>query len=378
MSGAGPPIPRVALDPAALGLLMPMFIWLDPDCRIKDAGPTLRKIVRKPFIGACLTSVLLPRRPASIRHADDLMRANRIRLAFADPPGTGFKGVAVPLPEGQGVLINLSFGYGVREAVRDHGLSDTDFAATDLAIELLYLAEAKNAVMAELDQMNRRLLGAKQQAELQAMTDTLTGLGNRRALEQALARSIAAARPFGLMQLDLDHFKAVNDTLGHAAGDLVLMHVAQALRDSVRNGDLVARTGGDEFVILLQGLADFAPIRRIGMSLLARLEQPVLYLGHPCRVSASLGAVLQDCMPEGKSADTLLAEADRALYLSKNAGRGRLTMIDPTGQITTIPGRVSLSDGACNGACSYPSPCNDEAHGAASTQPAPDASGSGG
>ncbi|MGY6536834.1 MAG: GGDEF domain-containing protein [Pararhodobacter sp.] len=375
MNDIDQPMPCVTLDPAALGLLMPMFIWLDPTCRIRDAGPTLRKIVRKPFIGAFLTSILLPRRPALIRNADDLTRANRIRLAFADPPWTGFKGVAVPIPEGQGVLINLSFGYGVREAVRDHGLSDTDFAATDLAIELLYLAEAKNAVMAELDQMNRRLLGAKQQAELQAMTDTLTGLGNRRALDQALSRSISAAQPFGLVLLDLDHFKAVNDTLGHAAGDTVLMHVAQALRDSVRSGDLVARTGGDEFVILLHGIVDFAPIRRIAMNLLARLQQPALYRGQPCRVSASLGAVLQHPASEGKTADKLLAEADRALYLSKNAGRSKLTMIDASGRITTIPGDLTLSGDCINGACAAAGQNNAELPGRGGGAPAPRTNG---
>lgn len=332
-----PSAKSVVLETAALGVLMPMFIWLDRSCRIRAAGPTLHKIIPKPFIGAELSRLFLVRRPDRIRTVEDLVRANRLRLSFADPPATGFKGVAAPIPGGEGALINLSFGYGIHEAVREHGLSDTDFAATDLAIELLYLAEAKNAVMAELDKINRKLRGAKQQAEQQALTDALTGLGNRRALEQAMTDCITAGRPFGLMQLDLDHFKAVNDTMGHAAGDHVLHEVAFILRETVRNRDLVARVGGDEFVILLHGLADFGPILRIGLSLLESLERPFLYNGQPCHVSASLGAVLQAPAPLGKAADALLAEADRALYLSKNAGRSRLTMIDLTGGIVTVP-----------------------------------------
>ncbi len=334
---APPPAIPLALEAPAVGVLMPMFLWLDRSCRIRAAGPTLHKIIRRPFIGAGLTSVFQLRRPAGIRDADDLVRANRIRLGFSGPPATGFKGVAVPMAAGDGVLINLSFGYGVHDAVRDHGLSDTDFAATDLAIELLYLLEAKNAVMAELDKTNHALRGAKQEAEAQALTDALTGLGNRRALERAMALHTASGRAFGLMQMDLDHFKAVNDTLGHAAGDHVLSVVARVLRETVRHHDLVARVGGDEFVILLHGLADLGPIRRIGLSLLERLAEPIFFEGQRCAVSASLGAVLQCPPPHERDAETLLTEADRALYLSKNAGRSRLTMIDVKGRAETIP-----------------------------------------
>lgn len=268
---------NLSLDPAALGDMMPMFLWVDAQCRIQGMGPTLRKLVGPVAPGTPLEEVFALRRPRRISCAADLVQANRIRLSFANPPGTGFKGVAVPLAGDDCALVNLSFGYGVREAVRDHGLNDTDFAPTDLAIELLYLAEAKAAVMAELDRMNQRLLGAKQQAEAQALTDTLTGLGNRRALERQMQQLLAAGASFGLMHVDLDHFKQVNDTLGHAAGDQVLVAAAAALRQAVRGDDLVARVGGDEFIVLLPTIRDFAPIRRIGQALLAQLEEPIPY-----------------------------------------------------------------------------------------------------
>ena len=329
----------LSLSPAALGEIMPMFLWVDRGCGIIGMGPTLRKLAGPVAPGTALADVFSPRRPRRIDTAGDLVRAARIRLVFSRPPGTGFKGVAVPLAEG-GALLNLSFGYGVRDAVRDHGLSDTDFAPTDLVIELLYLAEAKAAVMAELDRKNQRLLGAKQQAETQALTDTLTGLANRRALERRMRQLLAAGGGFGLMHIDLDHFKQVNDTLGHAAGDHVLVTAAGALRAAVRDNDLVARVGGDEFIILLPGLHDFGPIRRIGLSLLSRLEKPIPYQGARCRVSASIGAVLHDGgaaqdSPDGGEA--LLARSDEALYHSKNAGRSRLSLLHADGTTETLP-----------------------------------------
>src|SRR5690606_16624789 len=119
------------------------------------------------------------------------------------------------------MLIDLSFGIAVIEAVRRHDLTATDFAATDLAVEMLYLAEARAAVMRAALSLNDRLRAARREAEALAMRDTLTGLGNRRALDEALQRLIARREPFGLMHLHLDYFKDVNDTLGHAAGDAV-------------------------------------------------------------------------------------------------------------------------------------------------------------
>ncbi len=334
-----------------MGALMPLFLWLDEACTVRGAGPTLHKIVGKPIVGASLTEVFHLRRPARISDAGDLINAHSLRLVMADRPGTGFKGVAVPLRGGDGVLINLSFGYNVHDAVREHALSATDFAPTDLAIELLYLAEAKDAVMAELEKINQRLRGARQQAEAQALTDALTGLGNRRALERALCDSIAAGRPFGLVQIDLDYFKSVNDTLGHAAGDHVLTEVAQALRDAVRGRDLVARVGGDEFVILMDGLTDFQAIRRIATGLLSRLAgPPILFEGQPCRISASMGAILRPGGKEGQSAEALLAAADQALYHSKRAGRSRLGMIDAAGRIEIMSPAQPVQSAACNAA----------------------------
>lgn len=310
---------------AALGQLMPLFLWLDAACRIRAAGPTLLKLMGEGAIGRPLAEVFVPRKPRIVENAGVLLRAQRLQLALRSPPGTGFKGIAVPLQGDGGVLVNLSFGFGVRDAVREHGLSATDFAVTDLAIELLYLFEAKTAVMGELGRMAERLQGAKSRAEAQAVTDPLTGLGNRRAMEGALTRLLRGGESFALLNIDLDYFKQVNDSLGHAAGDYVLVEVASKLRRSVRGGDLVARVGGDEFVILLAGVSDRATLTRIGKTIYDHMREPMSYDGAPCRVALSIGAVLVGSGPR-PGAPALLAQADHALYISKDAGRARMTL----------------------------------------------------
>lgn len=337
--------PGFLLGASALGALMPMFLWLDSLGRIRGAGPTLLKLMGEQALGAPFEGVFELRRPRRVASALDLPRAQRLRMALRAPPGTLFKGVAVPLLAENGVLVNLSFGYAVREAVREHALSDTDFAATDLAIELLYLAEAKAAVMGEVTKMAARLRGAKARAEEQALTDALTGLSNRRAMERALERLLLSGEGFALIHLDLDFFKQVNDTLGHAAGDHVLARVAAILRGAVRGGDLVARVGGDEFVVLLSGVHDAAPVQRVGRQILRGMAEPILFEGQPCRVAVSMGAVLGLTVSD-TPADALMAAADRALYASKRAGRARLTYCDRDGTMTELATGAVSGEGA--------------------------------
>lgn len=334
----GDPRPQgIHLSWQALGQVMPMFLLLNAAGRVIGAGPTLRKLVRQPLIGADFERIFRLRRPREVENIRDLIFAQRLGISLLAAPFTAFKGIAVPFLIEDGVLVNLSFGYAVREAVKDHGLSDTDFAATDLAIELLYLAEAKTAVMSEVTKMAARLQGAKAKAEEEAMTDALTGLGNRRAMELALDGMLAGQRDFALIHLDLDYFKQVNDTLGHAAGDHVLTQVARVLRENVRGGDQVSRVGGDEFVILLPGVGQGAPVERIGRQILTSMQKPILFGGQECKVAVSMGAVLgPSSLYAGHQAEGLMAAADRALYASKRRGRERLTLIGPNGTETEI------------------------------------------
>ncbi|WP_325063850.1 diguanylate cyclase domain-containing protein [Chachezhania sediminis] len=299
--------------------LCPMSLIVDDSGHILDAGPTLQKLCpESPLAGQRMLDLFCVLRPRSAVSMDDLMAfpAAQLRLQLRMPPATTLKGVLVPLPDG-GAVINLSFGISVLDAVRDFSLTSTDFAPTDLAIELLYLVEAKSAAMEASRKLNLRLQGAKIAAEEQAFTDTLTGLKNRRAMNHVLTRLEEAGAAFSLMHLDLDYFKAVNDSLGHAAGDHVLQQAARIMVEETRQGDTVARIGGDEFVVVFDNLSDRARLEAIARRLIARLEQPIPFEGHACRVSASIGIAISS------EVRGLIDDGLRQRRVGRMAGAGR-------------------------------------------------------
>ncbi len=168
-----------------------------------------------------------------------------------------------------------------------------------------------------------------------ADTDALTGLPNRRAFMQLLDANIGEADApgaFGVAMIDLDGFKAVNDRLGHFAGDELLVAAAGRISAACGEGDCVARLGGDEFVILLRD-SDSASVARCGAAILAALAAPFDAGGRLASVSASIGYAGYE---PGLSASQLLMRSDSALYAAKAAGKGRLTMwthADPAGNV---------------------------------------------
>lgn len=324
-------LPDMALD--ALGRMMPMFLWLDRRGRIQAVGPTLAKILGpEPVLGTLFARHFNLRRARELhRGMASLTGGRRLNLTLAAYPDFNLRGTAEELGLGEagGVLVNLSFGIALSDAVRFFGLTEADFAPSDLAMELLYLAEAKAAVLGELRALTGRLEEARRSALSQALSDPLTGLSNRRAFDASLERMLhvlaRGGRPFALMHIDLDFFKEVNDTLGHAAGDMVLLRTAEVLQSEIRRGDMAARVGGDEFMLLLRGMADSRQLEGLAARIIRRLEEPILYDGHGCHVSASIGIALSGDY-ENPSADALLAAADSALYHSKRNGRGCWTM----------------------------------------------------
>lgn len=316
----------IRIDSVALGQMMPLHLVLSPEGRVVSAGPTLAKLFgrARDLRGCSFFDLFEIRRPSGIGAVPGLLdhAGTRLILMVRDATAVPLRGVAQPLPGQGGVIVNLSFGIGVIEAVAAYDLTDADFAVTDLAMELLYLTEANAVVTHELKQLNLRLQGARDAAEEQALTDTLTGLRNRRALEIALDRAISEGAPFALMHVDLDYFKAVNDSLGHAAGDHVLREVGVKLLAETRKDDTVARVGGDEFVIVFLGLTDRAQLSGIAERLVRRLSDPLQFEGKPCRISASIGITVSTSYARPE-ADRMLDDADQALYASKKAGRGR-------------------------------------------------------
>jgi len=180
--------------------------------------------------------------------------------------------------------------------------------------------------------------------------DTLTGLPNRRLLldrlKQALASSARSGREAALLFIDLDDFKTINDSLGHAIGDLLLQQVAQRLTSCVREGDTVARLGGDEFVVMLEDLSEQAleaaeQTEAIGDKILATLNQPYQLATHEYRGTPSIGATLFNDQQSG--IEELLKQADIAMYQAKKSGRNTLRFFDPQMQ-ATVNARAALED----------------------------------
>jgi diguanylate cyclase (GGDEF)-like protein len=158
-----------------------------------------------------------------------------------------------------------------------------------------------------------------------ADTDALTGVLNRRGLQTAAAPVLLRARPgalVGLYLLDLDGFKPVNDRLGHHAGDSVLIEIAARLGAQVRQADLVARIGGDEFVVVVGDLRDEDAALRIGDKLLQAMRTPIAVQGVACTVGATIGYALAPT--DGADIGGLLEKADRAMYAGKQAGKLQL------------------------------------------------------
>ncbi|WP_233416755.1 sensor domain-containing protein [Halovulum marinum] len=186
-------------------------------------------------------------------------------------------------------------------------------------------AETAQRSARELEEQNTALREAKELVEKAALTDPLTGLANRRHLSQVLTQRLREMRlrdrPFAALLIDLDRFKLVNDTLGHGAGDELLVHVAQILRAQTRGGDFVARMGGDEFAILTDLTRSAVDVSRMADGILEGASAPFRWRGHAINFGASIGVALATAGMD--EPDRIIASADMALYRAKAAGRGR-------------------------------------------------------
>ncbi|WP_200950319.1 EAL domain-containing protein [Devosia sp. Root635] len=172
---------------------------------------------------------------------------------------------------------------------------------------------------------NHELELARVRIEHNALHDSLTGLPNRRYLDEMLKRHAATgyqeSRSMALLHIDLDRFKQINDTLGHAAGDAMLVHASAVLRDNCSAADFVARIGGDEFVVLTTASQGDIYLASLAERIVLQMRQPVTYEGHECRFGVSIGIAADRGAPV--DVKRLLINADIALYRAKARGRNR-------------------------------------------------------
>lgn len=187
------------------------------------------------------------------------------------------------------------------------------------------------------DEQNRELELARMHMESAALHDALTGLPNRRYLDQIMLEAEDTqhgATDITVLHIDLDRFKDINDTLGHAAGDLILRHAATTLRQNIRDDDFLARIGGDEFVVVSRSEPKGDYFAEMAARLIEAISKPVDYQGHECRIGASIGIASR--LDESERIEQLLINADIALYEAKRRGRNRVERFTDTLRLVAV------------------------------------------
>lgn len=249
----------------------------------------------------------------------DLVRDLNSQLDFADLTFSSGTGGKVPLVSASGRAIG-SFDW--KGAAPGSHIWEVVVPVSILLSSLLALASL--FIVHHIRRLSLRLEESEQRNRALALRDPLSGLANRLSFGHALeaAAEKAAGSRFAVIAGDLDRFKAINDSWGHAAGDLVIRTVAARLSEVVGTSGLVGRIGGDEFVILVDGFSDRARLSLLASQIMSAVGQPItLDNGITTDVGISLGiAIAPD---DAAGANAIMATADRALYASKEGGRGR-------------------------------------------------------
>jgi len=234
---------------------------------------------------------------------------------------------------------------GEVRTIRTKGLYHRDSDGTPKMLGVNWDVTEEEAAQRELQQAmalvearNRELEETKARIEHNSLHDTLTGLPNRRYLDSWLTDQAERCHEQGgsiaLLHIDLDRFKQINDTLGHVAGDAMLVHAASLLRGNLTKDDFVARVGGDEFIVVCTYEGPATRLDKIARGIVEQMRQPVPYEGHFCRFGASIGIAVQS----GKLVDPkrLLIDADIALYRAKRRGKNGYEFFSEALQAETI------------------------------------------
>ncbi|MCM2291052.1 EAL domain-containing protein [Allorhizobium sp. BGMRC 0089] len=199
------------------------------------------------------------------------------------------------------------------------------------------LQDELKAAKTALEKRNRELEDARKAMEYTSLHDPLTELGNRRYLDlylSGIADPQKTARAIALLHIDLDRFKEINDTLGHAAGDAMLRHTARQIRTAAGDGHFAARIGGDEFIVVLTGEDAATAVRDIAQAIITAINKPLVFEGQECRVGASIGIAMTMSGPG--NAEQALINADIALYEAKRRGKNRVEFFNDTLKEATL------------------------------------------
>ena len=270
----------------------------------------------------------------------------RVSASEARPEGHGLSGRAIR--SRQACIVNDYLADSSVKAFHDRARSDgaNSGGAFPLFVQgrvvgiMIFISLEKETFTPEFAELLQRLVDnvsfalenfdradektkADERIEYLASHDSLTDLPNREMFNGMLRRAIDSAaryqRQFALLFIDLDRFKVINDSLGHDAGDMLLVEIGGRLRRALRSSDVVARLGGDEFVVILEEAAERHEVERISGELLSVLSQPLQLSGHECHTTASIGIAMYPS--DGADIQTLTKNADMAMYLAKEDGK---------------------------------------------------------
>lgn len=284
---------------------------------------------------------------ASKGQNQDRVRSTRFSISAGHPEGRGLTGTAFrtrapcimndfltnertahwhKLAKGGGTRSGAAFPLlrkdGSAAGVLLFLAGEEDVFTDDLVELLARLAENISFALDNFDRADEKTR-ADERIEYLASHDSLTRLPNREMFNELLRHAIEAARRyerrFAVLFIDLDRFKVINDSLGHDAGDMLLVEIASRLRAALRSSDVVARLGGDEFVVILEQTSERDDIERISRKLLAALGEPLQLSGHECHTTASIGIAMYPS--DGDDVQTLTKNADMAMYLAKEDGK---------------------------------------------------------